>query len=154
MAIVRWDPFGEMTNMQREIDRIFGRLGFGHIGLDHDSDVSWMPRVDVRTTETDMVVYAELPGMERDDIDVEVVDDVLMIRGTRESKHEKTDEGWLIRERSFGSFERSLALPEGIDTEKITADYKDGVLEVHVPRPPEAVKSAPRRITLGTGADD
>ena len=150
MAIMRWDPFGEVLTMQREMDRLFGRLGVGRVAESSDSQVAWMPRIDVKTTGDDMVVYAEIPGMERDDIDIEVTDGVLTIRGERVSQTESTEEGWVIRERSYGSFERSLVLPEGVEADKITADYKEGILEVHLPKALEALKPKTHRIALGS----
>ena len=149
MAIVRWDPFSEVLSMQREMDRMFGRLGAARTQRMIDAlSVAWMPRIDVKTTGDDMVIYAELPGLSRKDIDVEVTDGLLTIKGERTSTTEKSEEGWLIRERSYGSFERSLALPEGIESEKITADYKEGVLEVHVPKALESLKPKTHRIAL------
>lgn len=151
MAIKRWDPFGEVLSLQREMDRLFGRLGFGRVTDDTATPVAWMPRIDVKTNGDDMVVYAELPGMDKDDIDIEVTDGVLAIRGERKAESEKSDDGWLIRERSFGSFERALTLPEGVDPDKITADYNDGVLEVHIPKAAAALKPRKHRIALGSG---
>lgn len=151
MAIKRWDPFGEVLSLQREMDRLFGRLGFGRVTNDTAAPVAWMPRIDVKTNGDDMVVYAELPGMDKDDIDIEVTDGVLAIRGERKAESEKSDDGWLIRERSFGSFERALTLPEGVDPDKITADYNDGVLEVHIPKAAAALKPRKHRIALGSG---
>ncbi|MDI6692270.1 MAG: Hsp20/alpha crystallin family protein [Anaerosomatales bacterium] len=150
MAIVRWDPFGELMSIQREMDRLFGRLGFGRLA-ESASEIAWMPRIDVKSTGDDMVVYAELPGMSKDDISVEVTDGVLTIKGERKAETEKSEEGWLIWERSYGAFERSLALPEGVEPEKITADYKDGVLEVHIPKAMAALKPKTHKIALGEG---
>lgn len=149
---MRWDPFGEMLTMQREMDRLFGRLGIGQGGDGAQGGVAWMPRIDVRTTGDDMVVHAELPGLKEEDIDVEVTDGVLTIKGERKSETEKSDEGWIIRERSFGSFERSLVLPEGVDPEKVSADYTDGVLEVRLPKAAEVLRPKSHRIPLGSGA--
>lgn len=148
---MRWDPFGEMLSMQRDMDRLFGRLGVGRAAEGSAPSVAWMPRIDVKTTGDDMVVYAEVPGMGRDDIDIEVTDGVLTIKGERKAETEKTEEGWLIRERSYGSFERSLVLPEGVEADKITADYKAGVLEVHVPRALEVMRPKTTKIALGMG---
>lgn len=145
MAIVRWDPFSEVSSMQREMDRLFGRLGNARTG---DVSVAWMPRIDVKSSDNEMVVYAEIPGMKPEDVDVAVTDGILTIKGERKSDVEETKEGWLIRERSYGMFERSLALPDGVEADKVTADYKDGLLEVHVPREAEALKPATVRVPL------
>lgn len=151
MAIMRWDPFGEMLSMQRDMDRLVRRLGLGAPSSDVGSAMAWMPKVDVKTSDDDMVIYAELPGLDQANIDVEVTDGVLTIKGERNAQSEKEQEGWLIQERSYGLFERSLALPEGVDTEAIKADYKDGVLEIHVPKAAQALKPKTRRIALGAG---
>lgn len=148
MAITRWDPFGELTSMRREMDRLFGRLGFGE---SRTAATTWMPRVDVKTSGEDMVVFAEIPGLDCEDVEVDVSEGMLTIKGERKSETEKSEEGWLIQERSYGSFERSLALPEGVDPDKITADYKEGVLEVHVPKGAQAVKPATHRVAIGSG---
>lgn len=99
-----------------------------------------------------MVIHAEVPGLDRDDIDIEVTDGVLTIKGERKSETERTEEGWLVRERAYGSFERSVVLPEGVEAEKISADYKEGVLEVHVPKALEALKPKTTKVALGAGA--
>ncbi len=144
MAVTRWDPFGELASLRREMDRVFGRLGFGE-----KEPGTWVPQIDVKTTGEDIVVYAEVPGMGRDDITIEVQAGTLTIRGERKSETEKTEEGWTIRERSYGSFERSLPLPEGVDPDTITAEYKDGVLEVHVPK--GALPPPTHRVAIGKG---
>ncbi len=151
MAITRWDPFGEMLTMQREVDRLLGRLGVGRVGDGEVAGVAWLPRIDVKTTGEDMVISAELPGLKEDDVDIEVTDGVLTIKGERKSETEKSDEGWVIRERSYGSFERSLVLPEGVDPQEVTADYADGVLEVRVPKAAEVLKPKSHRIPLASG---
>lgn len=152
MAIMRWDPFGELLSMQREFDRLWRRLGLGGASETATPGVAWMPRIDVRTEGDDMVVYAELPGLDRSDIDVSVTDGTLTIKGERKSESEKEDAGWLIRERSYGAFERTLVLPEGIDPEAISADYVDGVLTVRIPKAAVALKPKTHRIPLGSGS--
>jgi HSP20 family protein len=100
-----------------------------------------------------MVVFAEVPGLHREDIDIEIGGGRLIIKGERKSETERTEEGWLIRERSYGSFERSVALPEGVDPNEITADYKDGVLEVHVPKGAKALEPETHHVAIGSGGD-
>ncbi|MHB1322930.1 MAG: Hsp20/alpha crystallin family protein [Coriobacteriia bacterium] len=147
MAIIRWDPFGEALRMQRDMDRIFTRLGQSErMG----EGVAWMPRIDVKRSGDDVVVRAELPGMRPEDVDIELAQGVLTIKGERRSEEQKEDEGWLIRESSYGAFERSLAIPEGVDPSSITANYDSGVLEVHVPKAFES--SAPRSTKIRIGA--
>lgn len=146
MAIVRWDPFGEALRMQREMDRVFARLG-----ASERADVAWMPKIDVKRTGDDVTVHAELPGIDPDQVEIELTDNVLTIKGERTVEEEKEDEGWLIRESSYGSFERSLTIPEGVDPAAITATYKDGILEVHVPKAFEATRPKTTKIEVAKG---
>jgi len=150
MAITRWDPFGELLSMQRDMERVFGRLG-ARGDNDAAGRADWMPRIDVKSTGEDIVVYAEVPGLESDDIDLEVTDGLLTIKGERRAESEREEEGWLIRERSYGSFARALSLPDGIEPESITAGYKDGVLEIHVPKAIEELKPKTTKIPLESG---
>jgi len=145
VAIVRWDPFGEALRMQREMDRIFSRLGSAERPTE---GVAWMPKVDVKRTGEDLVVRAELPGMKPEDVDIEITDNVLTIRGERKEEETQEGEGWLVRESSYGAFERSLTIPEGVDPAAIKASYTDGVLEVHVPKALEAAKPKTTKIDV------
>lgn len=146
MAIVRWDPFGEVLRMQRDMDRIFSRLGSAEVGAD---SVAWMPKVDVKRKDDDIVIRAELPGIDPADVDVEVTDGVLSIRGERRQEEKQEGEDWLVSESFYGSFERSLTIPDGVDPATITADYKDGILVVHVPKALEAARPKTTRIEVG-----
>lgn len=148
MAIMRWDPFGEMMRMQRDMDRIFSRMG-GSEGRSDASGLAWMPKIDVKAKGDDIVLKAELPGIDPAEVDIEVTDGVLTIKGERKVEEETAGEDWLIRESSYGTFERSMVLPEGVDAGAIRADYKDGVLEVHVPKALEAARPKTTRVTIG-----
>ena len=149
MAIMRWDPFGEMMRMQRDMDRIFSRMGTAEGQTSDTRSVAWMPKIDVKAKGDDIAVRAELPGIDPADVDIEVTDGVLTIRGERKAEEETEGEGWLIRESSYGSFERSMVLPEGVDASAITADYNDGILEVHVPKALEAAKPKTHKVAIG-----
>lgn len=151
MAIVRWDPFSEMMSMQREMDRLFGRLGLNPESRVDGAAAAWMPRIDAKTTADGMVVCAEIPGVAKDDIELSVTEGVLTIKGERRTDAETEDEGWVIRERTRGSFERSLVLPDGVEADAITADYRDGILEIRVPKAPEAVP-ATHHVAIGADA--
>ena len=140
MAIVRWDPFRDVTSLRDEVNRLFSRtLGDG--GAE-----TWTPALDVLDTSEAVVVKAELPGMRPEDIDIEVDDNVLTIRGERRFE-EKIEEGRFYRlERAYGHFSRSLGLPQGVRSDEISANFDRGVLEVRVPKTEEA---RPRKITVG-----
>lgn len=151
MAIMRWDPFGEMLRMQRDMDRIFSRMGTAETrGAETAAAVAWMPKIDVKSKGDDIVVHVELPGIDPDEVDIEVTDGVLTIKGERKAEEEREDEGWIIRESSYGSFERSMVLPEGVDPGSISAEYTDGILEVHVPKALEAAKPKTTKVSVGT----
>ena len=145
MAIMRWDPFGEVLKMQRDMDRIFSRMGEGQPA----TATSWMPRINVKQSGDDLAVHVELAGIKPDDVDIEVTDGVLTIKGERKSETEREGEGWLVRESSFGSFERSMVLPEGVDPTSIKAEFKDGMLEVHVPKALEAARPKTTKVAIG-----
>jgi HSP20 family protein len=150
MAIMRWDPFGEMLRMQRDMDRIFTRMGGAEgRGGETAATVAWMPKIDVKSKGDDIVVHAELPGIDPDEVEIEVTDGVLTISGERKVEEEREGEGWLIRESSYGSFERSMVLPEGVDPGSISAEYNDGILEVHVPKALEAAKPKTTKVSVG-----
>jgi len=138
MAIIRWDPFREMTSLQNRFDRLF------ESALDGRQE-SWLPAVDVFDTEAAVVLKAELPGMRPDDIHIEVEDNVLTIKGERTFEEKVDGERYYRIERRFGSFQRSLALPQGVKADEVQATYEDGILEVRVPK---AEQEKPRRIEV------
>lgn len=150
MAIMRWDPFGEVLKLQRDMDRIFSRMGAPE-GRTTAAVSGWMPRINVKQAGDDLAVHVELAGIKPEDVEIEVTDGVLTIKGERKSEAEKEGEGWLVRESSFGAFERSMVLPEGVDPASIKADFHDGMLEVHIPKALEAARPKTTKISIGAG---
>lgn len=146
MAMMRWDPFGEVLKMQRDMDRIFSRMGTAE---GRPVTTTWMPRINVKQSGDDLAVHVELAGIKPEDVDIEVTDGVLTIKGERTAETEREDEGWLVKESSFGSFERSMVLPEGVDPASIRADFHDGMLEVHVPKAMEAARPKTTKVAIG-----
>lgn len=142
MAIVRWDPFRELTALQSEVNRLFSRAGGGDVS----ERQSWIPSVDVVETKDAITLKADLAGMDPNDIALEVEDNVLTVSGERRFQEEVDEEKYYRIERRYGSFSRSIALPQGADPEKIEAEYENGVLAVTVPKV-EAAK--PKRISVG-----
>ena len=138
MAIVRWDPFREMSGIQNEFNRLVDSVWSGR-------KESWMPAVDVFDNKDAVVVKAEIAGMDPDDIQIEVDDNVLTIKGERKFEEEVDDERYYRVERRFGSFQRSLALPQGAKADDIVAAYEDGILTVTVPK---AEVQKPKRIEV------
>lgn len=138
MAIIRWDPFREMTSLQSQVNHLADSLWSGR-------QESWVPAVDVFDTQDAVVLKAELPGMKVDDIEIEVDDNVLTLKGERTFEEKIDDERYYRVERRYGSFQRSLALPQGVKADEIQATYEDGVLQVTVPK---AEAEKPKRIEV------
>jgi len=140
MAIIRWDPFREMTNFEDQFNRLWRGVADGG-----KRQESWLPAVDVFDTKDAVVLKAELAGMKPDDIQIEVEDNVLTIKGERRFEEKVEEDRYYRVERRFGSFQRSLALPQGVRSEDIQASYEDGILEVRVPK---AEEEKPKKITV------
>jgi HSP20 family protein len=149
MALVRWEPTREVDSLQSEVNRVFDAF-FGTGPGNATRSRRWVPAMDLVETEDQLVLKADLPGLGHDDVEIEVKDGVLTVSGERSAEHEENSEGFYRVERAFGRFSRSMTLPDGIDAEKIAAEFHEGVLDVRIPKP-EARK--PHRVEIGTGAD-
>ncbi len=144
-------PFTLMRRMQDDFDRIFSGFapGRGFAGLaDTAGRADWVPAIDVFQRANELVIRADIPGMSREDLSVEVGENALTISGERKFDHEEEREGVFRSERSYGSFCRVIPLPEGAVADNAKANFKDGVLEVVVPTPPQEVQRG-RRIEIG-----
>jgi HSP20 family protein len=148
MALVRWEPVRELDNLQGEVNRLFDTF-FGGAGNGGSRARRWVPAMDLVETEDALVLRADLPGLERDDVAIEVKDRVLTISGKREVEDTEKADGYYRVERAFGSFSRSLALPEGVEADQVKASFDKGVLEVTIPKPAE---KQPHRVEIGSGA--
>jgi HSP20 family protein len=126
----------------REVDRLFDAF-FG--GGESSAGRRWVPPMDLVEAEDHFVLKADLPGLAEDDVSIEIQDGTLKISGERHAQHEEREQGWYRIERSFGSFHRSLSLPEGVDPDGVTAEFDKGVLELRIPKPEER---KPRRIAI------
>jgi HSP20 family protein len=135
-ALRPWTPFHEIQNFQQEMDRLFG-LDFGR-GGESFLDGAWNPAVDVVQEDDRYQVRVDLPGMKRDEIDVTIHGNTLTISGEKKREAETKEENLYRSERYYGKFSRSLTLPSAVDAEKIAATYKDGVLEISIPKSEEA----------------
>jgi len=134
--ITRWNPWKEMEQMQQRLSSLMNRepLGLG-VGKEEKLTVSeWMPRVDIVEDEKEFLVKAELPEMKREDVKVTVEDGVLTITGERKLEKEEKGKKYHRVESEYGSFLRSFALPTAVLADKVAADFKDGVLKVHLPK--------------------
>ncbi|OFV94480.1 MAG: hypothetical protein A3G76_07515 [Acidobacteria bacterium RIFCSPLOWO2_12_FULL_65_11] len=150
MAIVRWsDPFREFAQLQDRMNRAFSdAYGRGDEGL--LTSGTWLPPVDIyQDGNHELVIKAELPDMTREDIDITVEDGTLTIKGEKKLSTDVKDEQFHRIERRYGAFSRSFSLPQTVDTAKVGADYKNGVLTVRLPLREEA---RPRQIKVNVAA--
>ncbi len=146
MELVRWNPWRDMLGSRSRVNTLFDEF-FIPAGVRGNSaaERSWHPVVDVYENEGHFVIKADLPGIDKKDISLDVKDGVLTLKGERLVEEEVKEDKAYFRERVHGRFERTFKLPKHVDADKITADYKDGVLKIEIPKP-EAIK--PRQITV------
>ena len=143
-TLIRWDPFREMASLQNDMSRLIN----GAFGASNGESRSWIPPLDAWENEDELVYAFDLPGMDERDLSIEFEDGSLTVSGTRERKDEASKDGLYRYERRFGSFTRTIGLPQGVTEDSIKAEYKSGVLEVHVQKPEQP---KPRRIEIGSG---
>lgn len=137
-----WAPLRELADMQTEMSRLMNGL---LVGSGHPAQ-AWVPTLDAWETESELVYAFDLPGVGQDRISVEVEDGTLTISAERDRSSEISDERYLRFERRFGTFSRTVGLPQGVSGDAITASYTDGVLEIHVPKPEQP---KPTRVKIG-----
>jgi len=143
MTLVRWDPFRELEDVSDRLNRMFARPGARTSnGKETMIVADWTPSVDISETENEYQIKAEIPDVKKEDVKVTLEDGVLTIQGER--KHEKEERGKKYHriERSYGSFVRTFSLPDVIDDEKVMAEFKDGVLNLHLPKSEKAKPKA------------
>lgn len=135
MAITRWDPVSGLSTLERDLERMWSRMVAPVAQGEGRQEISvWAPTTDVLTRGDDLVIRAELPGVEEKDVDVSISDDILTIRGQRQQEKESSDMGYVVRESFHGSFERNMALPAGVEAGTIQASFNNGLLEVVIPK--------------------
>jgi len=154
-APARREPRGGLMSLQHEMNRLFDTFyeGFGLAPFGGGADErlpGFAPRVNVSETDKDVTVSAELPGMDEKDVEVTLDDDVLTIRGEKKEEHEEKDGNWYHSERSYGSFQRAIAVPAGVDAEHVKARFKKGVLTVKMPKLAKQTESK-KTIAIQTG---
>lgn len=131
MPIVRWDPFSEMVQLRDEIGRWFDTLDKKK---EARKGAVWAPDVDIKETDTDIQIKADVPGMKLEDIDVSVDEDQLVIKGERKIEKEEKEKDYVRIERSYGSFYRSFNIGVPVKADQIKASYKNGVLDISLPK--------------------
>lgn len=155
MGIVRFDPFREMDRLQNEVNRLFEGYtttapelrGSGNSAAAAAAYQGrmWSPSVDVAESQNEIVLRAELPGLRQEDIDIEMTGDTLILRGERKFENEERRENFVRVERSYGRFQRSFTLGVPVKQNDVTASYRDGILEVHLPKSDE---TRPRKVQV------
>jgi HSP20 family protein len=145
-TLVRWTPFTELPSLQNELSRFMNGLLEGN----GRSTQSWIPTADVWEREDEIVYAFDLPGISEDKISVELDDGALTISAEREREQTVEDGRYYRYERRFGTFTRTIGVPEGVTEDSVSASCKDGVLEVHVRKPEQA---KPKKIQVGTGSE-
>ncbi len=146
MAIVKWDPFRDMLTLRDRMDRLFEDSLARMRGAEEDvMQTTWSPAVDIYETADSLVIKAEIPGVDKNDISVEVKDNTLYLKGERKFEKGIKEENYHRMERSYGSFSRVFSLPTTVDQNKVKASYKNGVLEITIPKIEEA---KPKQITV------
>jgi HSP20 family protein len=144
-TLVRWDPFRDLVSIQDELNRLFGRTFTGGEPMRPTATGSWMPAMDVYETEGSIVAKLELPGIEPREVDVAVEDQTLTVTGKREFSSETNEENYHRVERRYGSFVRSITLPQTADVEKVSASFDQGVLTIEVPK---VERARPKKIEI------
>jgi len=149
-AITRWDPFRELEEMQNRLSTLVGRAPVRKNGEKKEAMTvaEWAPLVDITEDDKEYLIKAELPEVKKEDIKLTAHDDVLTITGERKYEKEEKGKKYHRVERAYGSFERSFTLPEDADEGKIAAEFKDGVLKVHLPK---SEKAKPKSIEVKIG---
>jgi HSP20 family protein len=133
-SLSTWNPFEELAGFRRLFDEPFA-------GLLRDGDLAveeWKPLMDVVETKDGITLKVEMPGMKQEDINISLEDNTLTVKGERKHESEVSEEGYTRFERSYGTFQRSVALPSTVNAERVKATYKDGVLEIQLPKKEEA----------------
>jgi HSP20 family protein len=148
MTTVRWEPLRELSTLQSEMNRLFSSVFDAPQAGNAGGGRRWIPSMDLIETKDDYVLRADLPGVSQEDVRIEMENDVLTISGERKAEHTESTDGFVRLERAFGMFSRSLTLPKGINAEAVAADFADGVLTLHIPKPEQA---KPRRIEIAVG---
>lgn len=144
-TLVRWDPFRDLVGIQDELNRLFGRTFTGGESMRPSATGAWMPAMDVFEGDDAIVAKLELPGIEPNDVEVAVGDATLTVSGKREFASETNEENYHRVERRYGSFARSITLPQTADVEKVGASFDRGILTIEVPK---VERAKPKKIEI------
>ena len=135
MALIRWDPFRDLLTLQDRMDRLFEEsISRNKVFEQSLASGVWSPAVDIYETNDEIVLKAELPGLRKEDVSIEVTDNSLILSGERMFEKDIREENYHRIERSYGSFSRTFSLPTTVDQDGVNAKFIDGILEIHIPK--------------------
>src|SRR5688572_10888717 len=141
MSLIKWDPFGGFDTLNERMGNFLGRNRETPL-----STTAWNPAVDIFENDNEIVIKAELPGLNAKDIELKIENNILMLKGERRFEKETKEENYHRVEREYGTFSRAFSLPVAVDGEKVIAEYKDGVLKVLLPKK-EEIKPKPIKVS-------
>ena len=147
-TLMRLDPFRELEEMSDQLNRMYARPAARTNGKESSTVADWAPTVDISETDGEYVIKAELPEVKKDDVTVTLEDGILMIQGERRREQDEKTTKYHRVERSYGSFVRSFSLPDQVDENGVKAEYKDGMLNLRIPK---SEKAKPRAIEIKVG---
>lgn len=145
MTITRLDPFRRVSRLQDRMNRVFEDVLGRSIDENELFGGSWTPAVDIVETANELILHAELPGMKSEDVDIRIENNLLTLKGERRFESREDQENYHRRERSYGTFARTFTLPSTVEQDKVSAEYKDGVLKVTLPKREE---TKPKQINI------
>ena len=148
MAIIRWDPFREVSTLQERMNRLFSDLRTRAMGEEEMAQGAFVPPVDIYETADSIVLQVELPGVSKEDLSLEVKDNTLTVRGEKKMEKDVKEGSTHRTERTYGSFMRAFTLPSTVQQDKVKAKFRDGILEIIVPKAEEA---KPKQIKVEVG---
>lgn len=134
MRLVRWQPFAEMESLRHQMDRMFDELA----GINNQSSTSWIPAIEIQDREDSLVVRAEIPGVEAKDLDIQVAREAVAISGEHRYENKAQEQGFFRTELRYGSFQRTIPLPVAVENNQVQAEFKDGILQLTLPKAQEA----------------
>jgi HSP20 family protein len=145
MNIVKWNPFSDLEDISARLNRVFNQMPARATETGGPFFADWAPAVDISETDNEYLIKAELPEVKKENVKVEMLDGVLTIEGERSREKEEKDKKFHKVERAYGRFVRQFALPNAVEAAKVAAEFKDGVLNVHLPK---SVAAKPKPIEV------
>ncbi len=143
MALIRWQPFQEMETLRRQMDQMFDEM----IGVNHNQQRSWQPAVELQVTEDNVIVRAEIPGVEGKDLDIRVTREAVAITGEHRYENKAEQKGFFRSEFRYGQFQRVISLPVAVQNDQVKADFTNGILTLTLPKV-EAAKNRVVKLNL------